>query len=54
MGKHIGKSKKKIEEQSNIGVQTSHFYNDKTQTSSSVSNGTTETTGPMDENNYWC
>lgn len=42
--------KKKIEEQSKIGAETTHFYNEKAQTSSSVSNGTIATTGPMDEN----
>lgn len=40
----------KIKEQSKIGAETSHFHNDKVQTSSSVSNGTIATTGPMDKN----
>ena len=30
--------------------QLTHFFNDKAQTSSSVSNGTIATTGPMDKN----
>lgn len=43
-------NQKKIVEQSKIGAETTHFYNEKAQTSSSVSNGTIATTGPMDEN----
>ena len=41
---------KKIEEKLKIGAETTHLYIDKAQTSSSVSNGTIATTGPMDEN----